>query len=152
VGTQEWGTEVLVSVPVKFAAQVVEYLDALKEGRTVSPSQEADAVVVHKQGPWDENMVRQLAGEVSYVGVLALLDRCAETPGEWVSKSEVEESLGMDPLTLRNQLGALSKAAKRLFGRVTWPVEWKKEQDGKYIYRMDGAVAKWWTDARRKAA
>ena len=58
------------------------------------------------------------------------------------SFDDVEERLGISAIQLRNELAALSKLTKRLFGQATWPMQYKKEQ-GSYYYRMDkhgGAV------------
>ncbi|SNR97560.1 hypothetical protein SAMN06272737_15210 [Blastococcus mobilis] len=48
--------------------------------------------------------------------------------------------------------GRASKPAKRPFGRVSWPMQWKNEQDGCYVYKMDPTAAKWWEDARQQIA
>ena len=58
--------------------------------------------------------------------------------------------MGITPVQLRNELGALSKATKRLFEGVIWPMQYKKEQ-GSYYYRMDEPVAQWWRTIRRSA-
>ena len=100
------------------------------------------------QGQWTPGMVADLADGTPYNGVIALLDRCAESPGTWVIKSDVEERLGISAIQLRNELAALSKLTKRLFGQNIWPMQYKKEQ-GSYYYRMDDPVAKWWLDSRR---
>ena len=59
----------------------------------------------------------------------------------------METQLGISAIQLRNELAALSKLTKRLFGRATWPIQWKKEQ-GTYYYRMDDTKARWWRDCR----
>ena len=149
--TVDLDMDAFVPVPVRFVEQVAAYVTELKAGRTVTATDDSvETVAVPDQGEWTQKMTEQLAAEVTYEGVLALIDRCGEKPGVWVPKSEVEESIGMDPLRLRNQLGALSKTTKRLFGRVTWPMQWKKDGD-RYIYKMDPTIAKWWTEARKSA-
>jgi hypothetical protein len=68
--------------------------------------------------------------------------------GTWFIKSDVEERLGISAIQLRNELSALSKLTKRLFGQTIWPMEYKKEQ-GSYYYRMGDKVARWWHSSRR---
>jgi hypothetical protein len=144
---------VLMPVPLQFAPQVAEYVSGLIEGRTdalhtrvpgdVSP----DGVSVPGQGQWTAKMLGELADGMPYTGVATLFDRCAETPNSWVIKSDVEKHLGISPIQLRNELAALSKLTKRLFGRATWPIQWKKERSS-YYYRMDDTLARWWRDCR----
>ena len=148
---------VLLPVDVHLVTQMHDYLTALREGRsprdpeTVSINDE-DAVFVTNQGRWTQAMVEQLAEATPYEGVLALLDRCAVNPGQWVLKAEVEEAEGISPVQLRNELGAFSKTTKKIFGgeKGTWPMERKKER-GAYLYRFDETVAKWWIAARSSA-
>jgi hypothetical protein len=144
-----WETEmVLMPVPLRLVQQVAEYVRELEDGRIPSGMvPEVEMVRVPGQGEWGEAMVAELADAIPYTGVLALFDRCAREKGEWIIKSEVEEAMGISPIQLRNELGALSKLAKRTFGRVTWPVQYKKEQ-GRYFYRMDAPVTDWWIKAR----
>ncbi|SEB48298.1 hypothetical protein SAMN04489844_0243 [Nocardioides exalbidus] len=154
-----WTTDtVLLPVPLKLAHRVAAFLESL-EGENETPAargdvgtvSDADAdatVLVPDQGLWTEGMVRQLADGLTYPGVTALLDRCAAEPDRWVVKSDVEQAGGISPIQLRNELGALSKLTKRLFGgAATWPMQWRKGK-GKYYYRMPAAVAEWWLAAR----
>ena len=148
---------VLLPVDVRLVNQVHDYLTALREGRSpqdneIASVDDEDSVFVTDQGRWTQSMVERLAEATPYEAVLALLDRCAQTPGRWIPKSEVEEAEGVSPIQLRNELGAFSKTTKRVFGGNTpiWPMEWKKER-GAYLYRFDETVAQWWNLARRSA-
>ena len=144
---------VLLPVPVRLASEVAKFaagLAADKEGHSSNSAAVADeSVMVQGQGVWDRDMVNRLVDTVAYEAVLALIDRCASQAGHWVPKSEVEEAQGFTAIQLRNELGALSKKTIKLFGEAIWPMEWKKER-GAYHYRMDKAVAQWWTDSRRE--
>ena len=145
-----WGADtVLMPVPLTFAHEVARHLADLKAGKlpTSSPITNVMSVTVPEQGEWTEQMVRSLADQLSYPSVAALFDQCAGSPGDWVIKAAVEEAEGISPYQLRNELGALSKLTRRLFGQIIWPVEWKKDH-GKYTYRMDPQVAQWWTKIR----
>ena len=145
---------VLMPVPLRLAEQVARYVKELKAGgdRDARSSGKAAATVdegheVPGQGIWTQAMLNELRDAMPYAGVAALFDRCAETAGTWVMKSEVEESAGISAIQLRNELGALSKLTRRLFGAPTWPMQWKKEQ-GKYLYRMDDQMGRWWSEAQ----
>ena len=70
-----------------------------------------------------------------------------ESPNSWAIKLDVEAQLGISAIQLRNELAALSKLTKRLFGKITWPIQWKKEQ-GSFYYRMDDTIAGWWRGCR----
>ena len=146
-----WQDEVvLLPVSLRHVHQVAEFAATLAAGLTPAQTEAhtaSETVLVPGQGPWTANMVDRLADAVTYDAALALIDRCAARSGEWVPKSEVEEAGGFSAIQLRNELGALSKKANKLFGEAVWPMEWKKER-GAYSYRMDAAVAQWWTTAR----
>jgi len=144
---------VLLPVPLHLAIQVAEYAEALATGRA-TPDDEGDGtdlVQVPGQGPWSVSMVTRVTESVRYPGVIALLDHCSRQPGRWVPKTEAERTARVSPIQLRNELGAFSKTTRKLFGKVTWPMEWKKE-NGVYSYRLDQTVANWWTTARAEIA
>ena len=144
---------VLMPVPLRFAPQVADYVSGLIAGRTDKPptpasgDNTADRISVTGQD-WTPTMLADLADRMPYIGVVALFDQCAEWPNRWIIKSDVETQLGISAIQLRNELAALSKLTKRLFGTPTWPIEWKKEQ-GSYYYRMDDTLARWWRDRRK---
>lgn len=148
-----WGADiVLMPVPLRLAPQVAEYLAGLSTGtvaRDEMPpaSGSPHSLTVPGQGEWTPAMIADLSDATPYAGVVALLDRCARSPGRWIRKADVEEALGISAVQLRNELGAFSKLTKRLFGRAIWPMQYKKEQ-GSYYYRMVDPAAKWWLDSR----
>lgn len=147
--TELWNADtVLMPVPMHAVHEVAGLLADLKSGKAVRAERPArePAVAVPGQGDWTQTMVDSLADDLSYPGVSALFARCAGSPGEWVVKSVVEDAEGISPVQLRNELSALSKLTRRLFGKVTWPLQYKKDQ-GKYYYRMDTQVAEWWLEA-----
>jgi hypothetical protein len=150
---QVWGADtVLMPVPLRLAPQVAEYLAGLSTG-TVTRAEGAPtsgsthSLTVPGQGEWTPAMIADLSDATPYAGVVALLDRCAQSPGRWILKADVEEALGISAVQLRNELGAFSKLTKRLFGRAIWPMQYKKQQ-GSYYYRMDDPAASWWLDSR----
>ena len=67
-------------------------------------------------------MVADLADGLPHAGVIALLSRCAESPGTWIIKSDVEASLGIsrDPATQR-ALGSEQAHEAAVSGRPPGP-------------------------------
>lgn len=144
---------VLLPVPLTIVREVAEYAAALSTGQAppaTGSGVDRDAVHVPNQGPWTQQMVTQLADSMSYRAVLGLLDLCATRANQWVPKSEGEAATGVSAIQLRNELGALSKKTRKLYGEATWPMEWKKER-GEYSYRLHPTIAQWWLDARGEA-
>src|SRR4051812_13639470 len=115
-----WTTDtVLMPVPLRLAQRVADFMTSLDEVPAATAARTADsdevaAVVVPDQGSWTEAMIFELVDSLTYKGVTALLDRCAAEPDQWVVKSAVEEASAINPIQLRNELGALSKLTKRL--------------------------------------
>ena len=150
---EQWeGEVVLLPVPLRYVHEIARYKAALIARDSPRRDQHGDidgdqTVAVEGQGLWSAGMIAKLADSTSYGAVLTLLDRCAGAPGTWIAKSEIEESGGLDPIQLRNELGAFSKKSKKLFGQAIWPMEWKKER-GAYSYRLHPVVAGWWLEAR----
>jgi hypothetical protein len=142
---------VLLPVPLQHATLVATYRDDLISGRAMSAPDtltgDTMTVVVPGQGSWTQPMVARLLDQLPYDGVLALFDMCADRAGQWVPKADAEQAHDIAPVQLRNELGALSKATKRIFGTLNWPVEYKTEK-AVYYYRMDPKIADWWTSAR----
>jgi hypothetical protein len=142
--------QVLMPVPLQHAAAVRDLLDRLERGEAATSEagpEETQAVEVPRNGWWTADDVRRLVEASPYDGVLALGDAMAARAGQWVPKGDVEEGNGISPIQLRNELGAFSKAAKRVLGRLEWPFEYKKEK-GVYSYRMPEGIAPFWLAAR----
>jgi len=144
--------QVLLPVEIDILPQMVQARKLAREGRLMldvtGPASEplpseADAWYVDGQGQFDRAMLQRLHANLRHGGVLALFSQCAALPDEWVTKAEIDEILGKGPFQLRNELGALSKLTKKLFGRIVWPVQWAKV-DGAYQYRMPAGVAAEW--------
>ncbi|WP_139252845.1 hypothetical protein [Geodermatophilus nigrescens] len=111
---------------------------------------EGDRVFVPQQGPWTAEEIGRLAGrmvERKYDLVVDLMDLAA-AKGDWVVPPvERAES----PYHVRNQLSAMTKLIKRDFdGRSYWPMEWKRREDGVYVYRTLPEIAAWWQAARNE--
>jgi hypothetical protein len=115
-------------------------------GVLVGDSPRETAVKVPNQGHWTPSMIDELHGSLTYPLVRRLLDTCADRPGEWVMKAEIDTFSDNGPLQLRNELGAFSKLTNRLFKGIIWPIEYLKSEEG-YRYRMPVGVAEMWRNA-----
>lgn len=139
--TLEAGT-VLVATPAALVEQVVTLIAA--HGSLASSE---DYVDIPEQGRWTAEMVEALAEAMHYPLAEQLITECAARPGEWVDKKAVDNDDHDTAIQLRNELGAMSKAAKRLFGKKMWPLEWRRARQ-RYEYRMPEETARWWQQAR----
>lgn len=111
---------------------------------------DSGGVEVPGQGTWTPAMLATLHEHLRYPLVRLLLDLCAATPSAWIPKAQVDEQSERGPLQLRNELGAFSKLNRKLFGEVSWPMEWRKV-DGRYEYRMAEELATIWRSLSQAA-
>jgi hypothetical protein len=142
---------VLMTVPLSLASRVADLLDEHEFAvdrveREVSPN--TDRVFVPQQGPWTAEEVARLADRVlerKYDLVVDLLDAAAAQRDWVVPPTDRAQS----PYHVRNQLSAMTKLIKRDFdGRTYWPMQWKRGEDGVYVYRMLPEIAAWWNETR----
>lgn len=102
------------------------------------------AVDVPGQRRWFENEVQPLKDALPYPLLQQLIELMVKNPDSWVAKHEAEDPNDSHTrIQLRNELGALTKACKRVHGNGAWPFEWKKER-GTVYYRMNSRMALWW--------
>jgi len=118
-----------VTMPVTAAADLTRPADSTVE--------------VPGQVEWTADMLATLHANLRYPLVRMLLDACAAAPGSCIPKAAIDEHSERGPLQLRNELGAFSKLTKKLFGAISWPVEWRKV-DGLFEYRMDEVLGPIW--------
>ena len=105
----------------------------------------------HENGCWSERMVHRLRGELGSSEAARALDLIATRAPATVSTDELVSALDISPNTLRAELGALSKACQRLFGRRIWPMSarqgWGKGT--RMGYRMPEQVSQWWLSSSK---
>ena len=112
-------------------------------------------MVDHENGCWTQHMVQRLHSEVSSPVLLQALDLVAEGAPNSVTTDDLIAALGVEQTKLRAELGALSKTARRLFGRKVWPMSGRQGwgEGDRMGYRMRPLVASWWLEesARRRS-
>jgi hypothetical protein len=124
----------LVAVPRRLLEELAGYLDRASEF----------AISVPGNGEWTETMVRDLKRElVRYPGALAVGDYAARRAGELVGLADVAVRSGISKRQISNELAAMSKAARRIFGSKKWPFRAVDTSEGMH-YLMQPDVAEWW--------
>ena len=127
----------LVQVPRRLLEELVEYLD-----RTSEPM-----VLVPGNGEWTESMVRELKTALGrYPGAFAVVDEAARRAGELVGLNEIAQRARTPKQQISNELAAMSKATRRLFGDKKWPFQAVDTSQGMH-YLMQAEIAEWWQTA-----
>lgn len=123
-----------VTVPRRLLEELASYL---------GPEPEA-TVVVPGNGAWTRSMIEQLRPEIrTYRGAVAAFDLAAGSPGELVTLDEIEAACGLSRKQISSDLGAMSKATRRLFGTKAWPMRAMQSNSG-MNYLMRPQIAEWW--------
>ncbi len=93
-------------------------------------------------------MVQRLEGELGQASaVRGLITLVASRSPKSLTFGEAVNELQVENNVLRAQVGSLTKATKRLFGRATWPMSVRYGDAGEATYSMEPEVAHWWLKA-----
>ena len=105
-----------------------------------------DSVYIdHRQGSWTESMLEQFRREIyPYPAAVELLQFAADNAGTEVDYRAFVGRSHVSDVQLRSELGAISKVARRLFGKKVWPVRTRQGSDGVMRYFMPEGIAEWW--------
>ena len=127
----------LIQVPRRLLEELAGYLDRAGEPMVSVPG----------NGEWTESMVRKLKSElVRYPGALAVGDQAARQAGNLVGLNDVAQRARIAKLQISNELSAMSKATRRLFGDKKWPFQAVDTSQGMH-YLMQPEIAEWWETA-----
>ena len=93
----------------------------------------------------------KLAVVVTNPTVIAALDLCAASPGEWIPLRDVEARAERTRYQARGDLAGLTMMLKHRFGRANWPIEpgWEAGGPGQIYYRMSHDQAAMWLAAQQ---
>lgn len=109
-----------------------------------------EVVQVPGQGAWRRDMLVELYPHIEQLpGVLALMDLISEHAPESVSYAEIKQRSGLSDRQQRSDHAALTRIAKRIFDRRTWPFAWRQTADGAMQYWMPARMADWWHELRK---
>lgn len=101
--------------------------------------------VDRQQGTWTPSMLNQLRLEIyPYPAAVELLQFAAENAGQEVTYRDFLLRSDLSDTQVRAELGAMSKVARRLFGKKTWPIRTRQASDGVMRYLMPEGIAEWW--------
>ncbi len=89
---------------------------------------------------WTEQRFRELRPRLSET-IVAMLDLCAESPGAWIPRSQIEERADRSYHEARADMSAFTKLLRSRYGSsLRWPVEVESRGDG------DERQAHYWLD------
>ena len=128
--------EPMVSVPKRLVDELQRYAEAQPE---------SGIVVDERQGLWTESMVDSLRTEIErrYTQAAQVFKAAAKASPDVLRFRDFARHSGLDGQQLSAELGGVSKASRRLFGRVTWPMTARDSSEG-MTYQMPLEVARWW--------
>ena len=99
----------------------------------------------YRQGPWTSGMLAQFRREIyPYPAAVGLLQFAADNAGTEVTFRDFLAQSDWDDVKVRTELGAISKVARKLFGKKVWPVRTRQGSDGVMRYTMPEGIAEWW--------
>ncbi|MCA9857229.1 MAG: DUF91 domain-containing protein [Dehalococcoidia bacterium] len=99
---------------------------------------------------WEEDDFAKLAARLENPTLIAMLNLCASSPGEWVPFDKIIAHGGQSHPQARGATGGFTPFIRKWFGRNNWPVEnqWAVNNDGQQYYRLSLEKALWWLEAR----
>ena len=105
-----------------------------------------DSVYIdYRQGSWTAGMLEQFRREIyPYPAAVELLQFSAANAGVEVSYRDFLNQSSWTDVQVRSELGAISKVARKLFGKKVWPVRTRQGSDGVMRYLMPKGIAEWW--------
>jgi len=138
--------KILISVSQIYPVRDVAEFTVAPTRATRRAAEQSDLPIVD----WSALDYHQLADVVSNPTVIAALNLCAASPGDWVSLRSVEERSGRTWHQARADLAGLTVMTKRRFERSNWPFEagWEAAGPGQIYYRMSPEQAVMWLDAQ----
>ena len=129
---------------------VLELLERFVElAREIEPYVQehlADSIYIdYRQGSWTLSMIEQFRREIyPYPSAVELLQFAAENAGREVNYRDFLQQSSWSDTQVRSELGAISKVARKLFGKKVWPVRTRQGSDGVMRYRMPEGIGEWW--------
>ena len=134
--------KIIVTVSQLYPVADVEEFTVAPARSAKSASEEADLLPEIHWSSVDLTRLRELANPT----VLAVLDLCSESPGEWVPLRTIEERAARTPPQARGDLAGLTMTVKRRFDRSNWPfaAEFGAGGEQQSYYRITDDLAVAW--------
>ena len=135
------GVQELLGRLVQLAREVEPYLEAVA-GESI--------YIDYRQGSWTAAMLEQFRREIyHYPAGVGLLSYAADHAGQEVNYRDFIAQSSWTDRQVRSELGAVSKVARKLFGKKVWPVRTRQGSDGVMRYVMPEGIAEWWIKGGR---
>ena len=136
---------VMVPVPVQHLPAVYKLLGEVA-ALPSEPDDEGSILVDEVQGHWTPTMIERLNANLHLEGVRLMLDEVAKVAPAEVSMQAGAAAWGKTNKHLGAQMGALTKLAKSLFGKATWPMHVRYNDQGQAFYSMPKPIAELWLE------
>lgn len=132
------------------AEQVIPLPEAADYVLRLRDKARESAAPSHPEVEWSQADMERLAESLQNPTLLALLDLCAASPGEFVPFAEAIAAGGQTPPQARGATGGFTPWVRKWFARNNWPMEyqWSVRGDSQMHYRLQPALATWWREAR----
>ena len=122
------------------------FVDLAREIEPYLRDHAEDSVYIdYKQGSWTPAMLEQFRREIyPYPAAVDLLGFAAANAGTEITYRSFLQQASWTDVQVRSELGAISKVARKLFGKKVWPVRTRQGSDGVMRYFMPEGIAEWW--------
>ncbi len=136
----------LAAVPPELVVLLQRFVQLAREIEPYVADRSGDTVYIdYRQGSWTEAMLGRFRREIRlYPAAVGLLQFAADNAGVEVNYREFLQQSSWTDTQVRSELGAISKVARKLFGRKVWPVATRQGSDGVMRYFMPTGIAEWW--------
>lgn len=133
-------------VPGAFHDLLRRFVQLAREIEPYLQDEDDESIYIdYRQGSWTEAMLQQFRREIyPYPAAVELLNFAADNAGTEVDYRAFVERSNWSDVQVRSELGAISKVARRLFGKKVWPVRTRQGSDGVMRYFMPRGIAEWW--------
>lgn len=136
----------VVALPDPIQELLRRFVELARELEPYVAGVSGDSIYIdYRQGPWTATMLEQFRREIHpYPAAVELLDFAATNAGVEVSYRDFLKQSSSTDVQIRTELGAISKVARKLFGKKVWPVRTRQGSDGVMRYFMPEGIAEWW--------
>lgn len=144
MGTSTAGESVVLPAAVREALE--RFVELAREIEPYVRDQSGDSIYIdYRQGSWTQTALEQFRREIyPYPAAVELLQFAAEHAGEEISYRDFLQQSSWTDVQVRSELGAISKVARKIFGKKVWPVRTRQGSDGVMRYFMPQGIADWW--------
>ena len=123
-----------------------KFVQLAREIEPYVQNQPDDSIYIdYRQGAWTSAMIEQFRREIyPYPAAVELLQFAAERAGMEVSYRDFLQRSTWSDTQVRSELGAISKVARKIFGKKIWPIRTRQGSDGVMRYLMPQGIGEWW--------